>query len=220
METIVVIAVMLVGLIVAGSLFYYFDKKRTEAIQQLAESLGLEYVGPIVLENFEPASRFKLFQNGHSRTGKNLLQGETDFARIQIFDYRYTVGSGKNKSSYHQTVVCMTSDSIQCPSFTLSPEGFFNRIGQLFGMKDIDFDEHPEFSNMFQLNGDDEQAIRNFFDRPLLDFFCKRSGQYVESAPGQLIFYRSRATVKPEKWKELMGQGFEVYQAILERQNR
>ena len=220
MDGVMIIGGVLLLLTVIFSLIWYFDKKRTEAVKNLADSLGLEFVGNVEPSQLGEVTEFPLFQAGHSRRVRNLLQGETDIARIQIFDYQYTVGSDKNKSTHNQTVVSMVSGEIATPAFELSPEGFFSRVGHWFGGSDIDFVEHPEFSDSFQLKGPDEETIRQFFDTPLMDFFCQNKSQCVSAKQGELIYYRQRKAAKPEAWKDLMSEGFQVYQAILSRGSR
>lgn len=220
MEVVLIIGGVIIFVLILMSAIWYFDKKRTEAIEALAESLGLEFVGEVPTESLGEVASFPLFQSGHSRRVRNLLQGETEIARIQIFDYQYTVGSGKNKSTCLQTVVTMVSDQIQAPEFHVSPEGFFTRFTHWFGAHDIDFDTHQDFSDSYQLRGPNEQAIRDFFDQTLMDYFCEQKGLSLSVKPGELVYYRSRSSLRPEDWKDLMGEGFSAYQAVLSRSER
>lgn len=65
-----------------------------------------------------------------------------------------------------------------------------DKIGAAIGFQDIDFDNHPEFSRSFVLKGENEQAIRHFFDTKMLELFAKRKKSCVESRPGVFIYLR------------------------------
>lgn len=192
----------------------HWEKKRREAVADLSSSLGLEFRESLIVEELGPLSTMELFTRGYDQTITNCVEGETEIAKIQIFDYRYTTGSGKHKSTTKQTVVVMTSPSIDVPAFSLIPEHFFSRIGNFFGMQDIDFDEHPQFSKMFQLKGPNEASIRAFFNSELMDFFCLLPDINTAAMPGGFIFFRPGKAIEPSTWKSLMDEGFRTYQAL------
>ncbi len=196
------------------------ERRRTETFTELAESLGLIFYpqGDAKLQGL--VSRFDLFKQGRDRKHSNVLVGETDEVRLAIFDYSYTVGSGKNASTYRQTVAAIVSPQLAIPSFTMRPEGFFDSIGGFLGFQDIDFDHHPEFSSSFLLKSEEEQRVREFFDIPILDYFAKHRGISVEAFADQMIFYRNNKRVKPDDVKQLLADAYEVYGLLVDRQQR
>jgi len=103
-----------------------------------------------------------------------VMTTETDDVQLSIFDYQYTTGGDESWHTHRQTVVALESD-----------------------MQGIDFEKHPEFSDSFVLTGNDEQAVRSFFDEKLLDLFVQHKGTCVESAPGVFIYFRNGRR-KPE----------------------
>jgi len=83
------------------------------------------------------------------------------------------------------------------------------------GFKDIGFDEHPEFSKLFALNGDDEPAIRNIFDREKLDFFAQRKEACIEADHTFLIYIRElNENLKPEQIGDFLNEGYSVFTAL------
>ncbi len=201
-----VIALVLVGIGVS----MWQEKKRREQLELLAEELGLVFQPDGDTQFQKQVSSFALFGQGGGRKFNNLIFGETDEVRIALFDYQFTTGSGKQKQTHRQTVASLQSPSLQCPQFTMRPEGMFDKIGGVFGMQDIDFESHPEFSNMFLLKGDETQ-IREFFTPAVLSFFETQKGISVEARPGALIFYRARTRVKPADMKNLLTQAYEIF---------
>lgn len=201
-----VIAVVLVGIVVA----MWYEKKRREELAALAEELGLTFQPDGDPRHQQQVSSFSLFGQGRGRKITNLILGETDEVKIALFDYQYTTGSGKQKTTHRQTVASLQSPNLKCPPFTMRPESMFHKIGGVFGMQDIDFESHPEFSKMFLLKGDETQ-VHKFFTPAVLSFFETQKGVSVEARPGALIFYRARSRVKPAKMKDLLAQAYQIF---------
>lgn len=220
MEALIPIAMFVgIALLVIGAIAwsYFAENKRRESLQAAADELGLTY-----LKDGDPhlmglAGSFNVCSTGRSRKMYNLIQGETDELTIAIFDYKYTTGSGKNSSTHNQTLVMLHSHKLANPSFTMRPEGFFDKIGGMLGFKDIDFESHPKFSDSFVLKSSDEEATRQFFNAPLLEFFEGRLGISVEANPGAMIFYRPRVRSKPVDLKTLFAEAYEVFGAMVDR---
>jgi len=112
----------------------------------------------------------RALRQGASRS-KNIAYGRLDDVEVMLFDYAYTTGSGKNRSTHHQTVAFFQSDALDLPEFVARPEGLFDKIGQVFGYQDIDLPMHPEFSRRFILRGADEGRIRDAFTPEVARYF-------------------------------------------------
>jgi hypothetical protein len=214
MEALIPIAIVgSIILMVGGGIYwaYVADKKRTEALQEQAESMGLRFVkdaGDHVRQRFE---RFALFNRGRSRKVKNLIEGDSGEVKISIFDYTYVTGSGKHTKHHNQTIAALQSPSLVCPEFSIRPEGFFDRIGSAIGFQDINFESHPEFSRLFVLKGPDESAIREFLRPAILEYFQGHAGITLEAGHDTMFFYRASTRSKPEQLKDLLSQAYEAY---------
>lgn len=201
-------------MIIGGIAWAHFaEKKRKEALGVAADEFGLSFLpdGDGALES--RLGSFSLFGQGRKRKLTNLIKGDTDEVEIALFDYQYTTGSGKHQHTHKQSVAALHSTELQCPHFTMRPEGMFDKIGSAIGFQDIDFDSHPEFSKMFVLKGEEAQ-VRSFFVPSVLEFFEQHKGISVEARPGALIFYRSGKRVKPEQLKDLLSDAYQVFGAI------
>lgn len=186
-------------------------KWRSEALAKVAADLGLTYSadGSGLLSEL---SHLPLFSRGRARRIRNLIFGDTDEAELAIFDYQYTVGSGKNSHTYRQSVALMRSRHLQLPQFELKPQGFFHAIGKLFGYQDIEIEQHPRFSKLFVLRGQDESRIRAAFPSTVLSFLEERPTTNLEACGHELIYYRQGKRVKPEQIRTLMAEGFSMLQ--------
>ncbi|MFT5302848.1 MAG: hypothetical protein ACI87E_003077 [Mariniblastus sp.] len=209
-------------IVLAGGAFYWahvLQKKRREAFEATAESMGLVFFPDGNQDLLTQLGDFKLFNQGRSRKMRNLIQGDSGEVSIAIFDYQYTTGSGKQSHTHVQSVVALQSNEIVCPDFTMRPESMFDRVGSALGFQDIDFDSHPEFSKRFVLKGSNEPAIREFFTQIVLDFFAAQPGISVEAQSGSLFFYRSGKKIKPDEVKDNLGQAYEVFGMLAEAQD-
>ena len=197
----------------------YYERKRTEAMAAVAAEIGLEFSADQNDALLERLQVFALFTKGHSPKMRNLMTAETDLATLTIFDYRFVTGGGQHSTTHQQSVILMQSDSLDLPRFRLKPEGFFDKIGAAIGFQDIDFDENPEFSTAFTLKGDDESAIRTFFDSEMLSEFVEHQGVAVESDRSLFIYYQT-GRKKPAEIRQFMTDGYAIYSAFAERLSR
>lgn len=198
---------------------FFAEKKRREAIGEMAEELGLTYTpneDSVLRSSLEG---FKLFNTGRSRKMYNVLSGDSGEVTLAIFDYKYTTGSGKNSQTHLQTVIAIQSQELNCPAFRMRPENIFDRVGSALGFQDIDFDEYPEFSKLFVLQGSNETAIRSFFTADLARFFESKKGHCVEAQAGCMLFYKSGKRRKPDQLKDLLAEGYEVFGMIADAQS-
>ena len=65
------------------------------------------------------------------------------------------------------------------------------------GSKDIDFTHHPEFSKKYFLRGEDDEAIRRFFRKGVIQFLENREEIHIECHKNKLLFYKKRELLTP-----------------------
>jgi len=211
MLTFAIIAGVVTLVAIALYTAYRVEKARAERFAEVAQDLGLTFESNGAPEITSQLSELRLFNRGHGRKFKNMMYGKTNDVEMAIFGYQFTTGSGKNQHTASQSVISFRSDSLRLPDFELRPEGFFHKIGQAFGYKDINFDSHPDFSKAYLLKGPAEEQVRQCFTDLRLDFFESMKGVSVEAGGDRLIFYRSGKRIKPEEVRSLMADGFRVF---------
>ncbi len=209
------IALIIIGILTVVGLIIFaawlYEKKRSEALQRIADALNFSFErkGDELLLAIH--NNFDLFSKGRSKKISNVMHGSSGDMDITIMDYKYTVGSGKNSTTYSQTLIVVQSKYLQLPSFTLSPENIFHKIGGIFGYKDIDFNSHPKFSKQYLLRGDDEEAIRNTFNDELLEFYEKNKALNTESDYDKFIYYRAAKRLGPKDIQAFLQEGINLY---------
>jgi hypothetical protein len=214
---IVAIVALIVGIII---LVKAMERKRAEAIAAVAEEMGYRFQPKVEKEALAPLIGFRLFSQGHGRRARNLMVGETSSIEMWCLDYQFTTGGGKNSTTYSQTVVAFFPQGVRLPAFTLAPENFFHRIGQAFGMQDIDFNEYPIFSKGYLLRGEDEDMVRHIFDDEVIRFFEQDLKLNVECREEGLIFHRGQRKIKPPNLTEHLLLAQRIFGLFLARSRR
>jgi hypothetical protein len=204
-----IVALVIIGVIVALVVNARWERQRTEALAAVAAGLGFDFFpkgDDRLVGEFGP---FHLFQIGRAKTIKNFMQGAAQGLTISLFDYFYTTGSGKSQHTTVQSVFVAHRAGMNLPAFSVRPKSFWDRIGHLFGTKDVEFESHPAFNKTCLVKGTDDVAIRAVFSEPLMDYFVAHPKVQVEGTGERLMYYRGER-VKPEKLRDFMAEGFEV----------
>lgn len=178
------------------------ERRRAEALQSLAPMLGFSFDS----ESRKPGDAgldasmrsFHLFKQGGAARMRDMMRAATVDGEDLIFEYRYTVSTGKSSHTVAQTVAAFRRRGATIPGFRLSPENVFSKVGHLLGGQDIDFESNVEFSTHYVLKGDDPGAVRAYFERQAVIYLADRHGWSVEGAGEWLIAYRASKREKPE----------------------
>jgi len=186
------------------------EKKRVEALAQVAGDLRLVFTPEGDETLMSGHGSFHLFSQGHSKKIKNLMRGTVGDLNVALFDYEYTVGGGKHRHTLSQTVISLQLRGRMLPAFSMRPEQVWHKVGSMMGYQDIDFESNPDFSKKYLLRGRDEAAVRSIFTNRVLMFFESEPGLCVEAEGRTLVVYRHSAKVKPEAFRAFLDTGVHV----------
>ena len=198
--------------VAVAAIFYgkRLQRKRTEALEQIAGELGLEF-RPLGSNGLvAKLSSFDLFSKGRDKKVLNMLQGGSGDRRLAIFDYDYTTGHGKGTVRWHTTVLSIGLEDAAIPQFLLRKKIINDKIMSWFRAKDIEIQGYPAFSRRYVLRGDDAEAIGALFTEPVMDFFDRNRGLSAEGGEHTLVLYRLGKRVKPEAIGDFLSTGLEL----------
>jgi hypothetical protein len=201
---------VLVAVCVAVHLDWHRDKRRTEALANLAIRFRMQFTPEAPAGFLSGFSQLNLFALGHTREAGNVMQGEMDGMAVSVFDYSYVTGSGKTRRDHRQTVVSLSLPRLALPHFILRPENLFHKVASAFGWHDIDFAEAPNFSKRYLLRGAQEHSVRAAFNPGVLDFLERHAGVSAEGCSSHLIYYRAGRTQKPIEIRQFMREACEL----------
>jgi MFS superfamily sulfate permease-like transporter len=130
---------------------------------------------------------------------ENILSRYTDYGKIEISDITVSQGAGIAQDDSVITVLLVTELEQHVPNFSLEPEQMWTKISEMAFGKDIDFTPHKEFSRKYYLRGDDEEAVRGFFNDNLIAYLENSPTVHVESHRNKLLVYEKRDTNSPSE---------------------
>jgi len=184
------IILFLVVAAVAVYLGWLWEKKRREALFQIAQLTGL---------SFDPRDPFNLparlghidaFNRGHSQEASNVLHGEYGGRQVVAFDYRYVTGSGKNRHTYHFSA-CLHPLECRFPGLAIRPEGLLDKVGDFLGFEDIDF-ESDEFSRSFRVKSDNRKFAYDVCHPQMMEWLLADRGWHLEFTGGYFVLTTDR----------------------------
>ncbi len=190
--------------------------RRTKEMEETASMLGMDYQEKDEYGMLSLLKDFKLFKKGTSKRINHIIRSKdlVEGLDISIFDYRYTISTGKSAHTYHQTVFFVQSKDLELPEFYMKPEHFFHKVAAYLGWEDIDFESHPTFSDQYHLKGDDEESIRKMMNEEVLHFFTIEKEWSLEGIGYFLIFYRNKKRLSKEEIKEFCNKGIHITQFL------
>jgi hypothetical protein len=142
-------------------------KRRRAELFQLAISLGFQFQ-PQPGDVHDRYLGFAPFGVGSSKRSACLLHGTEGEFEWELFDYRYTTGSGKNRQTHHYGIIA-ASIPLNFPKMQIRPEGFFDKIASFAGFDDINF-ESGEFSRRYHVTCADRTLAYDLIHPQMIEF--------------------------------------------------
>ncbi|WP_242203269.1 SulP family inorganic anion transporter [Aestuariivivens insulae] len=133
---------------------------------------------------------------------------------ISLFDIEFSEGEFIAKEVIRTTMLHINLKK-SIPEFTLDREGFLEKMYAFAGFKDIPFEDHIDFSNRFYLLGDNETAIRKFFNDDLIHFFESNPYYHVESNGQAILIFSKERLASIKEIKALLDFGKRLKDVIL-----
>lgn len=173
-----------IALVAAAAIFSAIQaRKRREALQALASSLGL---------HFDPAKDYsmdgqyaflgKLCQ-GSNRYAFNRIYGPYQGQQIMAFDYHYETHShdskGRRQTHHHYLSFFLLHLPGQFPELTITKEGWGSKLAQWAGYDDIDF-ESAEFSGKFCVRSSDKKFAYDICNAQMITYLIEHPDLTIE----------------------------------------
>lgn len=187
---------------------------RSDQLAEVAYRIGVDFSPEDHWGLINLLTDFKLFRRGMRKKITNVFRSRDDLLEtdLRIFDYQYTISTGKTSRRFRQTVFFADSRKLGLPEFRMKPEIFIHKIGALLGFEDINFEAFPEFSRQYYLKSTDEHYLRASMHDGILEFFSVEKGWRVEGVNYYLIFYKKDVLFPPERIKSFYDKGTRVFE--------
>jgi hypothetical protein len=190
------VEIVLIALLIVGGVSVYVvrerivsrpRRQREEALRAVAGRLGLTYErdrDPFAHEpRLDQRLRRALPQLERAFYGyPHMLRGDSRAGPVAIFDVWFGgAGSGDATDPYKLTLAAFQFEDVDLPQFSLTAEGLLKKAGDAIfafytetigrSQRDLDFGQHPDFSERYTLQSADEGAGRALFGPELIAFW-------------------------------------------------
>ena len=179
--------------------------KRQKSIETISKEMRWKY-DAFSEQEMKELPTFGYFKNRRLNKVSNVLSNED----CTIFDIQFSEGEMIAKQVIKATMLHIHTKK-DIPFFTLDKEGIFEYLLDFAGYKDIDIDNHPDFSKRFYLSGKNQEKIRTFFTDELVLFLESNKQYHIEASEnGLLIIGNERfSSVKEMKALAYFGVGLQ-----------
>jgi hypothetical protein len=219
---------VLIGVLVAGAAGAAIaaaiaaDRRRQASLSEYCQARGFRFERERRSAEQTLADGFPVFREGRQRRWRWTISGVMGGQPFTAFEYTYVKGGGNHSRRFRFAVLLWEAPEAHLPRFSLVPEGWLQRLGQRFGAKDFDFDVDPEFSRAYQLQGDDEAAVRALFTPGRRAFLMaprpdagKPQRHHLAGAGSRLLWWRGGRLPAAERLDQFLAEGDAVRRQFL-----
>jgi len=199
------LVILILIAIAAFAIFQYFaSQRRKQELSNLATSWGFSWYGDDPFDIGDKYDAFHAVSRGHSRRAYDVFAGGRHGRQTTCFDYRYTTGSGKNQSTHH------LSGAFYChghpfPDLLLRPENFLDKIAELVGFDDIDF-ESAEFSRAFYVKSNNRKFAFDLFHARAMEYMLAQPKRYALEFRGDTVLITDDSVWSPGEFEPALAQ--------------
>lgn len=133
-------------------------------------------------------------------------QLSNDLEDMILFDIEFSEGEFIAREVIRTTMLHIALNK-RIPQFTLDKEGFLEKVYGFAGFKDLPLKEYSDFSKRFYLLGDDESAIKSFFNKDLVQFFESNPYYHIESNGNSILLYSKERLASNKEVKAMLNFG-------------
>ncbi|MHB8218303.1 MAG: hypothetical protein ACYDDS_19695 [Candidatus Sulfotelmatobacter sp.] len=212
--------VAMVGFVSGGIyLTKLYKQRRGRAMNAAGMALGFTSISEDDLRL--PEMRL-LTGKGSLATYSNILRGAAAGYETFIFDFCYVVSGGKTTRGVNQTVAAFHAPGANMPDFQLARRTLEDKLGRLFGAKQLRFEANPNFSDRYIATGADLESAATLFTPGVLSFFEGRTDNLltVEGYWDWIIVYRPEHRVKPSELGDFVEDATRIASGLLGQVSR
>lgn len=205
MEPALLIVAVIAVIVTIALVQQHLKRLRRQAFGSLAARLGLQYApdDPFGLDGLP----FELFGRGDGRGCENVLWGAWQGLDVRAADYWYydesTDAEGRTTRQYHRFSCVVVAVPWRCPHLTIGREGFFSRLADHIGFRDIEF-ESEEFNRAFNVKCADRKFATDLVDARMMQWLLYAGGDWSFETNEQL-FLATTGKLAPAEIPRLLG---------------
>lgn len=187
-------------------------------LQELANEEHYQFTNRVDW-NTSYLNNFHFFEIRPIELKSNCIKGTFKELNVdwEIADVTFNEGAAFSAEVFTTTVMVLKLNK-ELPIFSMEKEDVFDRIFDrvlaFSGYKDIDFEMYPDFSKKFLLMGNDEQEIRSFFTKEIIEFFENHQIYHLESNGESLLIFDKIKLARTDETLDFINYGDELAQLL------
>ena len=197
---IVLFAILVITTIVWGQ---HQAKQRTEALAALCRRRSWRLLPDHDRDMEGRYLAFTCLQYGSDRYAFNVFEGQSAGRPLCGFDYHYETTSidskGNTTTHNHYFSALVVDVGLPLTPLVIRPEGFWDKVGALFGADDIDF-ELEEFSRQFCVRGPDRRWAYDVLQQSTMEFLLGAPRFNIELHGSNIMCHRP-STFEPAEFE-------------------
>jgi hypothetical protein len=225
-----IVAGIIIAIFIVGNWLRELQKKRrTTAMQALAERLALSFEPEGAPDELVSMGDLLLFSQGWpSSTLKNMMRGTRDGADVAVYDYVFNIPVSRYVENWRQTVVHIRSEEPTLPQFSLCPQAVLDAVlinmpsrekrEALLGTVGVRFPAHPEFTERYKLMAVNRDELGRLFDDTVLAYLDGVKDVCVEVSGKYLFYYRMHKPLPLEEIEPLLDEAVALFRILCEKQ--
>lgn len=182
MEPLFIVGVIAI-IIVVVVFSYLNDKKRRQAMLDLAARLGLQFDPEKDRGLAEHYNFLNKLRAGSNRYVFNKFSGNYQGHDVSAFDYHFethsTDSKGHRQTHHHYSSCFVLHLPRSFPELVIGREGFLSKIAQALGYDDIDFESH-EFSRKFCVRSSDKKFAYDVCNARMMEYLLANDDLTIE----------------------------------------
>jgi hypothetical protein len=173
-----------------GIVGYMQAEKRKKELAEWAAGRGFSFDASSDYDFENRFGEFEALRQGDSRYAYNIIKGIFAGYPICAFDYHYATHStdskGRRQTHHHHFSSVIVEARMPLKPLRIRTEGFFDKIGEFFGMDDIDF-ESAEFSRTFHVSSPDRRWAYDVLHQKAMEFLLASPRFTIEFQTGRVM---------------------------------
>ncbi len=212
----ILIFLLFLTLIVISAIYAYRKAaQRRKDLAALAQRLGWQFRSGNDRELTARFGALRCLDQGSNRYAYNILEGHLGDRAICAFDYHYetysTDSKGHRTTNHHHFSMAVLETGLPLKPLFIRPEGFLDRIGEFFGLDDIDF-ESSQFSREFHVTSPDRRWAFDVIHQATMEFLLAAPRFTIQMAGSRVFIYRA-SCFEPADFKSAL----DVASGIIDR---
>ena len=182
--------------------------KRQKSLQKISAELNWDYL-QVQINEITELPTFGYFKTRTINNVSNIISNHQCF----LFDVEFSEGEMIAKQVIRSSMFYIKLDK-EIAEFTLDKEGFFEYIYHFTGFKDIEIENHPDFSKRFYLSGKNQEKIKELFTDELILFFESNTYYHIESSKNGLLILGKERLAGVKEIKAMADFGIRLQKII------